>query len=463
MDYKRMIGEPNGFSLPRSGIVTALDSEIQSEIERRQGLNPFPLDVFHPKIKPFLNLLQKHGDLPTSYIGATMLSAYSSAIGTAYSIRSGGDDNIFLPIWVALVGISSAGKSYVLSKIYKPLRQIQAEFDQQWDEVTAGLSIEQISRCKLKTLIFRDVHMTTLLKSVLTDNHKGVVKEVDELMELINGMNQLSRKEGTDEQVLLSAWNCAPYSGIRSGKQKFVIPRPFINVIGGTQYSKLPKMLGNDRDSSGFIFRFLFAMPETIRIADVDMEFVMPNEYSETHAKALTRLYKELPIENPFDDSRKCVLTPSAIRYFTAWYRQKSKAINALRDIKDQEVHSGIFGKIKEYVLRFAAVLHLSDRAYSGETFSQTEYIDESVIERAAKIGEHFFSSAVQVYNQVQESQTAPEEVLLCAKLMNLGRSYTDIAELLYKSRDDKFRMRVSRNIRKWIKQYPRVFNAIAR
>src|SRR5690606_37187291 len=112
---------------------------------------------------------------------------------------------------------------------------------------------------------------------------KGLIKYSDELLEWINGMNQLTKKEGTDEQFWISSWNCTKYSDIRSGKQKFVIRRPFVNVIGGAQYSVLSRMLSKDRDTTGFIFRLLLALPEVDKIAEPDPSFEVPREMYERH------------------------------------------------------------------------------------------------------------------------------------------------------------------------------------
>ncbi|MEJ0030013.1 MAG: hypothetical protein WDO15_06435 [Bacteroidota bacterium] len=87
--------------------------------------------------------MHSHYDVPASYIGLTLLSAYSTAIGTSYAVESNGD-NIFLPVWACLCGISSSGGTTVINKIYSPLADIQDGFDLEWSDKTTGLSREKV-------------------------------------------------------------------------------------------------------------------------------------------------------------------------------------------------------------------------------------------------------------------------------------------------------------------------------
>lgn len=454
-----------------SSVATASDEEIMTEINKRdRTINPFPLDVFNDQIKPFITCLNKHYDIPRSFIGLTLLTAYSTAIGTAYCVTSNRSDLIFLPVWGALTGISSSGKSLVITKCFHKLNEIQQQFDIEWEQKTQGLSSDKIIQQKIETVIYRDSHIATLVKSVLPDNPKGVIKYSDELIEWINGMNQLSKKEGTDEQFWISSWNCTNYSGIRSGKQKFIVRRPFTNVIGGMQYRVLHKLFAKDRDTTGFVFRLLFALPELDKIAEPDLGFQMPSEVQGVHDLCLDRLYKSLPIIDASDDIRKCVLLPEATILYNKWTKDRILKINSIQELDDRDIHSGILGKIKEYAIRFAAILHLVDRALDPKfgnefytNFKIEEYINEGTMERALRLADYFYASAVEVFEIVQKSLNAPAEVLATAFMVKRGKSYAEIGEMLYGSKNNCNKVKASRAVKKWINDYPRVFGAIAK
>lgn len=448
----------------------SIDEMKEELLKRDQTVNIFPLDVFPDALKPFISCLNKNYDIPRSFVGLSLLSAYSTAIGTSYAVTTNGRDLIYLPVWAAMVGISSSGKTIALNNAYGPLNDIQREFDHLWEEKTHGLTLDQINRSKLDTVVYRDAHIPTLVKSVLPDNPKGVVKVSDELLEWINGMNQLSKKEGTDEQFWISSWNCTNYSGIRSGKQKFVIHKPFVNIIGGAQYSVLPRMLGKDRDTTGFIFRLLFALPDSDKIAEPDPSFDIPEEWSNRHKEIVSRLYKDLPVDNATDRPRTVRLSGDAIKVYGAWTKTKIKSINAITDIDERDIHSGILGKIKEYSLRFAAILHLIDRALEPKygddfftAFRREEVITSDTMQRAIRIAEYFYTSASHIYFKVQTSMTAPAEVLIAATMMKMGKDAREMAEAYYGTDSDKDKLRMWRQVKKWIKEYPKVFNAVAK
>jgi hypothetical protein len=450
----------------KSGLAAASTEDLIKEVENRSATkNIFPLSVFNKKLEPFINALVDDYDVPRSFVGLCLLSSYSTAIGTAYTVSTNNRDHIYLPIWACLTGISSSGKSLALGKALDPLNEIQEQFDTDWYEKTRGKTRDAIQQERMQAVIYRDAHIPTLVRYILPDNPKGILKHADELVEWINGMNQLSKKEGTDEQFWLSSWNCTAYSGIRAGKDKFVNKRPFVNIVGGIQYSVLHKLFAKDRDTTGFVFRLLFALPDEIKIADPTPGYYMPAELSDVHRHAIERLYDGLPVDNEELEPKRCILTPDAVKIFNDWNKAKIRLINHMEEIAEKELHSGIFGKVKEYALRFSAVLHLTDKALSSKnpTFFHEERVEEATMQRALQLADYFYQSALDVYEKVNNSVTAPPDVLRIATLMKMGKSFADIAELEWKKRDEKSKQKMYRLVKKLIREYPRVFNAIAK
>ena len=389
------------------------------------------------------------------------------AIGTAYTVSSNGNDQFYLPVWGCNMGISSSGKSLAFGKIFKPILDIQASFDKEWEEKTAGMKESEIRFEKLKTVVFRDSHIPTLVRYVLPDSPKGVLKWADELIEWTNSMNLLSKKEGADEQFWLSTWDAASYSAIRSGKVKFTLGRPFCNVVGGLTYRKLPKLFAGDRDGSGFTFRLLFATPPDDLIADADPEYELPKEWTTIHEDSLLRLYHDLPVEDAYSEPKTCLLTPDAVKTFRYWGQLKTQQINGLEDLTDREVQSGIFGKMKMYALRFAALLHLSDKALNTDYvplyWRDEEIVEATTMERALKLADYFFLSAIEVHERASTSVTAPPDVLSVAALMRMGKPAREIACVLWQDESEAAKRKMLRQIKKWTRMYPRVFNAQAR
>lgn len=459
-----------------TGLGVLSTEELLNEVARRQTeVNPFPLDVFNPKIHPFIAALNGKCDLPSSFIGLSLLCAYSTCIGTSYIVSTNASDGIYLPVWGCLLGISSSGKSYCLEKVFAPIEGMQTKIDIERRERVKDMTKEAAAEEKLPMIWCRDVHIPTLVRYVLNDNPKGVVKMHDELLEWVNGIDALSKKESTDTQFWLSTWNCKPYSVVRSARDRIFLNRPFVNVVGGTQYSQLTKLFSKDRDTTGFIFRLLFARPEVDRIAVVDPTFAMPQEEEWKHARILRILREWLPVEDTAEKPKKCVLTKEAIARYEAWTSGHVKRINALPDRDDRDIEAGVLGKIKEYALRFSAILTLVDTAFDSkfpqefdlftaqQIFRPDLPVVDATMEKAIRLADYFYNTAVETSSLVRKQMTAPSEVLQAAVAFKMGKSYREIGKLLFNDDTDAGKVKAMRHLRKWIVQYPKVFNAISK
>lgn len=448
--------------LTTKGLSTASDEELLNETEKRRRTNQFPLDVFHEKTKPYINALHDEYNLPRSYIGLSMLTAYSSAIGTAYHIHLNKLGDIYFPIWACLEGISSAGKSLVMNQVFKPHYKIQEQIEREWFADIDNKSDEMIQRMPSKQLIYGEAHIPTLIKDVMPANPKGVLQDPDEILGWINGMNQLSsgKKEGTDEQFWMKSWNCKSHRKRLSGNKIFVLKRPFLNVFGGAQPSIMWKLFKNDRDTTGFIFRLLFAVPETHKIAEPNLLFDMPDEWENLHFKCINSLYNGLPMDDE-EESRGMTIDPRAIRIYQEWVKEKTFRVNKIEDILRKEIHSGILGKIKEYCLRFAGILHISDKAYDHQTFLVHELIGVETMERAIKLADYFYDSASEVSSRVNQAVIATPEVIRMATYIKAGYTYQKIGDMEYPNiSEGARRMKATRLVKKLIQEFPKIFGA---
>ncbi len=435
--------------------------ELLGEIEEREKMaNPFPLDVFHPNIKPFIELIHEHYDIPRSFIGLSMLTAYSTAIGNGYYLSNKKLGAMPLTVWAALVGMSSSGKSVIMKQIFDPLNEIQKDFSAEWKANGEMLGDEERKNYPLRKLIFNDIQIPTLVRWVLPDNLKGMLKFSDEILEWINGMNPNNRSEGNEEQFWLKCWDGGSHQITRSGKQETFIDKMFINNFGSIQPTVLHKLFKNDRATTGFIFRFLFAIPEENKIAIPSLDFDMPEQLQELHRRSINTLYKALWV-NDLDDVRKCIFSPQAIRTFDVWRKEKAHKINGMESLYEKNLQGGIYGKITAYTQRLAAILHVSDKAYNHETFQQEEIIEEETIERAIKLGDYFFASAYETHNLAKEHENAPLDVARIAILWSSGKSYTQIAESEYQNLTPSAgKKKVERMVKKNLPMYPRLFRA---
>jgi hypothetical protein len=455
-DFKKTLKE-NGI-----GLATEHTDVMHDEIKKReQNPNPFPLHVFHPNIKPFIELIHREYDIPRSFIGLSMLTAYSTAIGNSYWIKNKKLGSMPLNVWASIVGMSSSGKSVIMKQIFRPLFDIQQEYSEKWKEETRTVKDYEMQNMVLRKLTFNDIQIPTLIRWVLPDNPKGMLKFSDEILEWINGMNPNNRSEGNEEQFWLKCWDGSAHQITRSGKQEVSLEKMFVNNFGSIQPTVLSKLFQNNRDTTGFIFRFLFALTDgRDKIAVPSIDFDMPEELEKMHYKAINSMYRGLQLWD-LEDVRYCIFTPQAITMFDNWRRNKARIINAIDDIHDRNLQGGIYGKITAYVQRISAILHVSDKAYEGIEFMQEEIITHQTMERAIEIGEYFYQSALDTHAMAKEHEYAPADIVRLATLWGMGKSYSQIGEIEWPDvKPESSKKKAERLVKKNLAKYPKLFRA---
>jgi hypothetical protein len=450
---------PEYFAKANGSAAAISTSELKAEIEKRSTEVVFPLDVFHPLAQDRMTAQHTQLDIPRSYVGTSMLAAYSAAIGNAYVVRSK-TGSTPVSLWVCLIGISSSGKTMCLNQNLFPLQDIQTEFDKEWPNETFLPSSDPAQ--PMKTVLFRDAVVATLARTIMPDNPKGVSKLADEILEFINGLNQYSQREGTDEQFWLSGWNGTTYSGIRAGRVKYTIPRMFANVFGGIQPSVVWKLFQKDRATTGFIFRMLFARCEP-RIAQPDSTYSMPQEMHDIHAQCIKRMYQELPVNDAYAKPKDLILSHEATVLRDGWRKDRILKINRMTDPMEKEVHSGILGKIYDYAGRFCGLLAVADLSYDKRPFPDSFTMDANLMERALRLADYFYHSAWQTYCNANKTVVAPMEVLRFAGYVRANYSMQRIGDIEYPQtpKPDARRKRASRELKKMLNSYPKVFGAV--
>jgi hypothetical protein len=445
--------KPTKSNLALSITTEDLESEL---LKRQQAELRFPLEAFHDRLAPFTSHLVNVYDLPPAYVGSMLLSAFSTATGTAAAVSMNGEDRILLCVWLCIVGDSSAGKSTVQNEIFKALVAIQDDYDEEWRQTTHNIDGMKRLAMRMRQVIFRDIHIATLVRSVLTDNPKGLIKDADEILEWINGMDSLSKKEGTDAQFWLSTWDGRSYSAVRSGKDKYSVKNPFVNVVGGIQTKIVGRLFEKNRDITGFIFRVLFALPQESRIARPDYDSPVPKDARYVLDRTLERMHTCMPQDPDTDiDWKRIHMTPAAKKAWKDWEYELAGKINTLKDNRD--VHMGIYGKIKAYALRFAGLLALSDwfcDDHGRETSIPSEFlISEACMKRALLLGDYFYKSASLTFEIVQGVTHAPIEVVQISSMIRNGYSYEMIAKRYYDGKKTKDQVRYL--VKEMTKRYP--------
>lgn len=457
--FSEILGEKNFSAFDDTNV-------LEAELSRRKShKNIFPLDALPAWSANLNHFYLQNMEIERAYIGLSFLAAISTAAGSYFQIQSG-TQTMPLNIWGALVGLSSSGKTMAVNSYFSPLAKIQREFDDEnADAFGAASSEENRQRVEERGLIFGNATFESVVREILPDNPKGLIKLEDELLSWFNQMN--AYKSGDVEKSFwTSAWS-PPVSGYkmaRTGKKRLVIAPEhlFINVFGGTQPHLLHNLFGKNNElfDSGFTFRILFAMPETNRVI-VPRPAVVPDAYLFDYQKVIQRLYKELPVKKS-SKPEYLVLSAEAVELLYSWRVAIAKDVNAIEDKDgwDIRVKSGAIGKIAEYAIRIAGILYLAESACYGpdlQLISRT--VQVPLMERSIKICQYFFQSFLDVAEIVKNKTIIPEHVLEFAADWREAGSYTAMKSRFPKKYPQD-RSTIGKKGKEYMEKYPTAFGA---
>ena len=235
---------------------------------------------------------------------------------------------------------------------------------------------------------------TEALAPLLGKNSRGLLMIRDELTGWMGSMNQYKGGKGADRQFFLSCWSGQPAIVDRKTQtEPIIVPRPFLNILGGIQPDMLPALADEKGRADGFVDRILYGYPlDTMSEGWTDQE--IDADVKQRWADALDLLFRlemwrneDEGIELP----RPMQFTAEGRTAWIGWYnahdeeRRSHELAPSLR---------GPWAKLKAYCARFALVLHLL-RMVTGEVCA--DEVDAESVNRAIRLISYFKSHARKV------------------------------------------------------------------
>lgn len=431
--------------------VTVSTEDLKKELIFRISNNYFPLEVFPDKIKPLIEFVHRQKEVDRAFIGKDILCATHIALGSSYRVCAG-DWETALSIWACSVGLSSSGKTMSQKIFLKPLLDIQSEFNTAYQE---KIKDKQETTPTRELVLHKDVTFEQLIR-ILANAHKGTARVEDELVKWLDDMKRY--KSGASEQGFWTeSWSAADsYTQERSGGKIYVIDKNNLvcSLVGTTQTDRLYRFYENDRHISGDAYRMLFAFAEKDEAISPDLQLKMPPEIYQPYYDAIKSLYFELPMDWA-SESKKIHFDYDAIKLFQQFQNKWTKALNSQKD-NDRNFKLGVFGKIKEYILRFSASLKILDCALNGEPIQGIKNIEPEYVEKAIAIGRYFYHEGVKAYRLVRNQNTAtPEALLFADTYRRCGFKPKPTYEALGISEKTFHNKR-----KRFLQQFPQLFNA---
>lgn len=475
--------------------MTLPEEDLQAEIQRRQGRKEFPMDVFPEAIRPYLNYLLVDCGAYPGHVGLTLMCAASTAIGSGLRGRMATMEEKVV-LYGVIVGGTSSGKSVAFSNLYKPIREIQKTLDKHNAAIENGrvdnddpIHIDNLSDIAVapdghltnsptggrgakgpkrdwqdyeehskRAIMTEDTTLGSFME-LLQQNPKGVSKVYDELSTFFDDMEKFQVNKGEDK-FWIKIWNSNTDHRIsRKGKADVIIPAEtlFANIYGGTQPAFLKLFFQKNRYESGFSSRFLFSMPPKYEIMDVDPFLDFPQAAYEPYAKLMHCLHDTYSVLLHGTQPPVAVFSRASTEVFQAWNKKKLADVNNIADEGTKNAKAGVYGKMKQYIIRFATILKAMHMA-ATETWYKMDFktIEPEYVTMACRIADYFYDQNFLAYEMVYQSSVVPSDVMeFYGVYKRFQFNQTDLANHYGVSRNT-----IRTRLKKFLKEYPKLFGS---
>ena len=392
------------------------DEDLEAEAFRRRGKLLFPIHVFPPAISPYVTALLTEMKGERGFVGLGVLQATATAIGSGLRAKMPTWDTC-LAIWSCMVGISSSGKSMVQGNMIRPLLAIQRKYNEDFrNEYDLVEDPKDYTKVKQKVFIFQDTTFEALTRDILQNNFKGITRYEDELLKWLSDMERYTGSGNSEQSFWTSVWAASSEFTLRRASKPFVyVAKDHLvaNVIGTTQPGLVHEFYKNLRLETGYVYRLLWAFPEDDRVISPNLSYEMPVEVSKPWENMLHRLFYELDMPHKESKPRIGRISPAGVAVFQAWQDKITNEINALDRYDDKNERAGIFGKVKEYALRFSVMLKAMHVACSNEPISLVDVVEEVYVQRGIELANYFLATGWEAYCIARSKLTVPAQVLI--------------------------------------------------
>ncbi len=364
--------------------------------------NKIPLDAFPAKLQDMVLALARQENYSIEYTMASLIAAASTAIGNAVNIRIRGGWVSSPILYMILVGRPGMGKTPPLDFAFHPIRKRDAKVIKQFKidmenynsilESQKGKKDERSSlppKPILKRTIISDFTPEALIRA-LNDNPRGVAVYVDEIMGMFNAVNQYSKGQLIEQ--LLTAFSGKPLDVSRCSMPIPIhIERPFINIVGTMQTTRVHELVDKGYKDNGLLDRIIFVYPSSQEISDwpIDEDSTVSSfeKYSALWEDVINYICEICFIT---DGNNDCALqnvlsfSSEAGAYFTDW---RNGLIHKVNQIKDDGLIDSRVMKIPMIAARLALVFQIL-RWACGEVHK--DFVDIDSIKSAIRLSSYF-------------------------------------------------------------------------
>lgn len=370
-------------------------------------MEPFPLEVFPPRIAAFIKAAAKSTQTDPAMIALPALSAMGAVIGVNHRVDLGGGYVQPPVIWTAVVSPSGSGKTPAMKAALDPVskmnREIHAENAQDraryeidlqnWNDLPKNEKGDRPQPPAPQRLVVSDV-TSEALAPIFLDNPKGLLVTRGELNSFFQSFDAYRHGgKGGDREKWLEIFDAGEITVDRkTGDPKTIfVPIAGASIAGTIQPAILAAAFSSEAFSSGLAARFLLAHPPAT-IRRWGDRTLIPQPLSDDYEQIFRKL-KETPKATPFEDETFHALTPEAEEQWAEFH--DANHIHYLE--ADSDALRSLASKAETYAARLALILHLL-RWANDEQIDPLK-IDSESMRRAVRLVVWFRNETERVYS----------------------------------------------------------------
>ena len=380
-------------------------------------LNDFPFEIFPEPIRNSIFEVAKERSLNPLFLATAGLWTASSLAGTAYTSDFGSDGKNIL--FCMLIAPVSVGKTPAFKAMCEaPLKQLQEIEDENYKTATAEWNAEkmqalndkkQFTKPKPKRFIPFAVDGTTEgYIGLCQDQSSGIGVYHDEAETILNAG---SFKLNNDSiSFFTQAFSGGRYTQIRADRDKErIVQNLNINLLMGTQPSRMRNIFTEDRIANGFASRFLMVESEYLQLNEDADPFTSSRQMCNEWIELIHNLYN---INKTYCEGEatpiKIEITEAAKELYRKYYKENLQSANQ-RIADNLEGHIiGTQAKMSSYIPRLTQLIAIIKQPLQP-------IIYEEVVELGQRLFRFYSNSTVSIISKIfMEADTGlPNELEL--------------------------------------------------
>jgi hypothetical protein len=417
-DFAHLCKDNQSKSIPDTKIEPIETEEetetLADELESLVNFSRLPSSVENLVPERLLNALRDFSrrlNIPVEVLVSALLPVAASLLRTETQLLVDPGTDFYVPaiLWVLIIAETGAAKSVIFKLFIKPIMQLQAEIDEQYEQDFERYELElkeyeskpkEERGCPPKQplprdLYFQDVTIEALADSISNHPEFGALKASDEFAGDMNALNQYkSGGKGSDRQHLLSLYDGSPIKINRkrgeNSKKRISISKTSVSILGNIQPEVFLQIFKAIKAWDGLEARFALV---NLPLA----EMPPPTGGRCDLTPMLYDLYSHLQEFQP----KTYLFDQEAKKIWNDWHLQ-------IENQKMSEFNSrlrALLPKARERAARVALTAHCLKAAFSGEIPS--EYIPAETLVAAIEYIKWTIGQARLIYAQAGEIENS--------------------------------------------------------